>query len=597
MRSIIFKQKRKRSLPSKSPRPIQKAMTRKTQWDEASILIQELFKGANYSVSESEFHEMEQRVRDKDIALNASQLLAVVIFERRYLNGHVYVTAKSTNQIMKATLSILGNPVGTGKTRIMMTLVALIKNSDAAKNSPGTYTNNIISTTINIQVRVIHSSCTIVHVGNEQLSSQWEHEAKLCGLRVCIISAKNRSQNILTLANEHDVLIVRGIGIKTLIQEYNHVHWALFIYDEPDHNVTPSFQEMIPARFHILVTASWREIHSAKRCGDKHYICRLGLHSKQFYNIGGTQSLVVCTAQEHPQPETREITFHTSHRGGLVSKTTDRLIATDNWDAITMIMAQMGSNVSANAQIAIESIQVTIDDAVQLATNAHSVKNAFPVSSPEYDDCMRQVCQSHKTVTKLNEQISTLKNQSMNDNCSICLDKVTTSTITSCNHIFCQKCIVFWIRNNHRTPICPNCRTPIKMNELTIIHDNKFELFNNRTQAIHYILTQEKNTTNNPKTIIYFNDTHDTSKIKHQLIENHVISTTSKNLKKYTHGDASVLLLSADYAGFDSLQKSTTSIIFYDPVSDLIRKQITGRIIRIGRPTNIPCSIYNLIKG
>ena len=43
--------------------------------------------------------------------------------------------------------------------------------------------------------------------------------------------------------------------------------------------------------------------------------------------------------------------------------------------------------------------------------------------------------------------------------CSICLDKMKKKISTECGHIFCNKCIIQWVRsNNANKNKCPICR-------------------------------------------------------------------------------------------------------------------------------------------
>ena len=63
------------------------------------------------------------------------------------------------------------------------------------------------------------------------------------------------------------------------------------------------------------------------------------------------------------------------------------------------------------------------------------------------------------------ESISVLiKNQDQNmaceNNCSVCLEQMTSSVKTECNHEFCEECIDDWF--NHGQVTCPLCRAQIK---------------------------------------------------------------------------------------------------------------------------------------
>ena len=587
MRSIIFKKKTKR----KHVEVIPEKPMRLSRWEEATRLIEKLdFK--NHPVSESEFHDIEQRIWDKNIELNASQLLAVVILVRRYSNGAAIV--KIDTLTLEIKMSILGNPVGTGKTRVLMALVALIKNSNA-RSSPKTHVTQIVSSLIKVVEKVTHHvPCAIVYVGNDQISVQWEREAKLCNLRACtIFTKKSAKQELLQLVNENDVLIVRGAGFKTLLAEHKHIDWSLFIYDEPDCHMNSSFQTIISAHFHVLVTATWNALHQSPY-GNRNYLAQIGLRDKIFTK--NKHAFVVCTAQklDLPEPTTHTIFFKPllvdAMLRGLVSNEVDNMIDSENWQAVANVMMQMGAKVSStpHVEVVMDSMKIKLKEAVTIRDRVRTVIDAFQPSTLEYNNLARRIYNADKTVTEVQKQMIVLKErlQALEaEGCIICLDEeVTNSTMTPCNHIFCQNCIVQWIRNNVDAAICPTCRAPITIKQLTVTmtKDKMKEIaipennITGRSQAVRFILNREQKLSEShkfkPKTLLFSNDAHAIRKIKIDLLNDNVIATTidghkskrRKNLLQCTDGDATVLLLntSTDGAGLDSLQRSTTSIIF-----------------------------------
>ena len=216
-------------------------------------------------------------------------------------------------------------------------------------------------------------------------------------------------------------------------------------------------------------------------------------------------------------------------------------------------------------------------------------------------------------MTTLKERI--IKHE--NDGCTICLDDMKNATLTSCNHIFCQICIVQWLRANPNHQACPNCRTYISTKDLTTLIPEKkqgnqvaplpdidADSIVGRGQAVRFILNEESKMPGKPKMLLFSNDDHAIRKVKEELLAGGVMATTltghkssrRKNLSSFIEGDVSVLLLntSADGAGLDTLQYVTTSIVFYHDVSQALQKQIIGRAFRMGRDDNMRCNIYHL---
>ena len=347
-------------------------------------------------VSEEEFKFVEQRLcLDLDIALNASQITAIAIFYRRYINGSVELPLNGG--IVKAMLSILGNPVGTGKTRIILGLIALLKTNKSmpAPSNVTLYQEHFISPLICFQNKVKHVPCTIVSVGNDQISVQWEREAKICGLSSFTVFTNKHADKLLELAETYDVLIVRGIGFKMLLVNQKHIYWDLFVLDEPDCHVNPGFKHIIPARFHILVTATWDAIKQVA-CSKQNYLSQIGLRSEFVHDYNITKALVVRTAEELKMPvlKTNLIYFKPTVGDamlrGLFSAEVDRLIDSDNWEAVAKII---GTKLTKKTlpEVAMESMQNELKNAQSRLDDVKEIQFAFEVDSEDYNQILQQV--------------------------------------------------------------------------------------------------------------------------------------------------------------------------------------------------------------
>ena len=56
--------------------------------------------------------------------------------------------------------------------------------------------------------------------------------------------------------------------------------------------------------------------------------------------------------------------------------------------------------------------------------------------------------------------------------CPICFDEISNKCISSCNHVFCQDCILKVFISEHQN-ICPLCRHPLTLNDVKSLHVNK----------------------------------------------------------------------------------------------------------------------------
>ena len=559
--------------------------------------------------------------------MTPAQVLAVAVLDRRYRKGHAKVDI-GNNESYKATMSILGNPVGTGKTRIITALVALLKDTPEYMSS-NISTNEVVSPLLSIVKK--HDKavpCTLVHVGNDQISVQWERSAKLCGLRVRTVFQQKDTVDLLELARQYDMLIVRGVGFKRLLEDHGDIHWSMFVYDEPDCHVNPQFKTIIPTRFHMLVTATWDQLWDVTY-SRYNYLKRIGM--KEYDQVEDyLQYLVVCTAHEldMPVPRTHNVYFKPSVADamlrGLFSHDVDRLIDSENWKGVANLL---GSQVTKKTlpEVATESIQAELDKAKESGNRALKVLPAFEEGSPDYQSMQRQIKKSKLDVENFMARMKILKERIVshqNDGCTICLDTLTNATITPCHHMFCQMCIVQWIRGkSDRAQTCPNCREPITAKTLTTAFNGKDEAEEapvapelaeeslvGRSQAVRYILGKEKQQKGKfkPKMLLFSNDGYSMKKVSKELTEEKLDvrtmdghkTTRRNNLNDYIEGNASVLLLntSVDGAGLDSLQYVTTSIVFYHDVTEAQKEQVIGRVFRMGRPTDMPCNIYQILR-
>lgn len=77
-----------------------------------------------------------------------------------------------------------------------------------------------------------------------------------------------------------------------------------------------------------------------------------------------------------------------------------------------------------------------------------------------------------KTINPNNYPIYINTNEGQNndenptDPCPICLDNLTTKTVTSCNHEFHEACLDLWM--NEENEFCPICRERIPLYSINI---------------------------------------------------------------------------------------------------------------------------------
>lgn len=197
-------------------------------------------------------------------------------------------------------------------------------------------------------------------------------------------------------------------------------------------------------------------------------------------------------------------------------------------------------------------------------------------------------------ISSVEEQLKVFRERlSSTEECPICYEdpKQNSGTLTPCCHrIFCGECI---LNSLTRRLACPMCRTPIQMNQLVRIVDQKTK----QPKKVKKLLSKQKQLINflkeNPKAkVLVFsryenpfisleNDCDSLGITYHTLRGNKdVIANT---VKSFESGEKRVLFLPTQSAGAGLNLVSATHVVLLHAMTPEEEKQVIGRAYRLGR--------------
>jgi superfamily II DNA or RNA helicase len=199
----------------------------------------------------------------------------------------------------------------------------------------------------------------------------------------------------------------------------------------------------------------------------------------------------------------------------------------------------------------------------------------------------------------LMERISELSKKT----CSICLEFINSPIILECTHIYCGKCLMYWMNTNNISR-CPECRNHINTDKMVaIVDDNKKntndiittpEIYNKEDTFINIISNKPDG-----KFLVFTRVDNGFNKIITKMIEHNIKyeelkGTTSHMmniLEKFRNGLIKIILLNTQYAGSGiDINYATDVIIFHSMGLD--KQQAIGRAQRVGRTEQL--YIHNL---
>ena len=237
------------------------------------------------------------------------------------------------------------------------------------------------------------------------------------------------------------------------------------------------------------------------------------------------------------------------------------------------------------------------------------IDDLIPKNNSYISSCKDSIKNYSSQIIEIKNKIDSLKSRITNISekiCSVCTDTVSLPPALTpcCRNLFCLECISTSLSYKS---ICPLCRTPLKLDMMTIIEDDY--VINDETDTEITLPRKEDmlieliNSKPDGRFLI-FSEYDNSFELVKGLLDDAEISWSklcgspgqiTNIIKKYTNNEIKVLLLNAKHYGSGLNLQMTSDIILYHRMNADLEEQVIGRGQRLGRtaPLNVNYLCYD----
>lgn len=515
-----------------------------------------------------------------------------MIEKMEFLENNNYI--ETTEGRCKTLLGVNADPSGYGKTLTMINFV----NKDNFKRwkEKKVYKRSVINTHANGIFQYKNTSfyekidTNLILVSQTILKFWFLEFKKFTNLKVKEIISKRDVEN--TNVEDYDVILVIPTMYNFLISCNKSYAWKRFIFDEPSHIRIRSMKEII-AGFYWFVTSTPNDIVKF------HYECKnsfirdiMNVKDNEFHLFNSRIQPMILRNDINFINQTINIpkaisSVHICYNpiSSLVNNIKNINFQSDN-ASIKSVLKKLNIKPIRNI---VEFYCSTQKQKVSILTDKLKIMD----TPDEYLKTLDMYSNESKKLNILKNKILSL----LTSACPICMDKINIPvTETSCQNLFCAKCLLLWMKNKNT---CPMCRVKINNQKLYYVDSEYIEPEQKKTKNETVLDIISKNP--NGKFVIacftksYINslfENLENSKITYSTIYGSS-NTRHKIINNFKKGTINVLFLdSVNNSAGINLQEST-DLIIYHSLDDNIKRKIINRCNRINREK--PLNIHNLV--
>jgi superfamily II DNA or RNA helicase len=538
-----------------------------------------------------------------------------------FMNDNSNIINNDENIKIGTNIGILGDIVGYGKTLIALSLIAANKlnNIYINPNYIKTYNNNHNYSYLNISLtnnliqndkNIINSTLVIVPRG--PVFTQWEKTIKSNTLlKVLSITNYNfikrnlprydgtNKDEIYRYFENYDIILIKNTTFKNLYQNiYNNGiinNWKRIMVDEA-HEITHQIPQHLNYYYLWLISGTYIDI--LKRNNSSYTAGIKSLLNDSSINLVLVKNNIDFIKESFNIPEPVEKFY-------LCKLASNFLIAKKYLS--NGIMEKINANDFAGAIKDLGGKNETEDNIIELVSkelrrelfNLEMEKDFYNNQDLPNEDKQHKLKMISIKIENQNNKINDLTERikSLDNNCSICMEKINNPIMLECTHIYCGSCIFNWVRNNKN---CPHCRKSI------LSYDKLIAIVNEtKNDNIQDIYTKEETFINiiknkpNGRFLVFSKNDNGYELIKNKMNNENIKYDFLKGntshmlnvLNKFKNGDINIILLNTQYAGSGiDINYATDVIIFHSMGID--KQQAIGRAQRVGR--NKQLIIHNL---
>lgn len=498
---------------------------------------------------------------------------------------------------IETNIGILGDPPGTGKTFTILGLICRnrMKWDDSGeseitiRNVETSNFNGSLSIVKLVKLPMIRTNLIVVPLS---IITQWSLEIKKTNLSCKVVKT---SRDIFSL-EKYDVVLCTVTMFNNVAENYSHVCFKRFIYDEAD---SAFISSMLPiyAGFFWIMSATFQELVRELSLRRIHFVKDLFMKIiSANYSSSEILELITIRSDEkirglapNPFKEYKTIYYNIQeapvirHLGEFMG---EGIIEMINAGDISGAINRLGGDNDCS-DIA-EIIRTRALEELKLAEDKVYLYRNRPELLVEWNN---RLAQCRRKVDTIEQRIS---NISMED-CVICAESLDKPVLLGCcQSIYCGKCILDWFTQNART--CPNCRceNPTMTNLLKYNEEKEGEEEKNGEKKEKTTGTKFENMLEiihkGKKILIFSSYDAQFKDMVNFLINNDIscclvngsVSTRQNSLHKYNYEDVKVMILNSRANGAGLNLQVTTDIIIWNKMPENLTTQLIGRAIRYG---------------
>jgi hypothetical protein len=516
---------------------------------------------------------------------------------RELRGGNIYV---NTN------VAILGDKTGSGKTLMMISLLARDRNKIPNRSNHDSYLKptilledrkytrkskrvNINNTFYNRVSEVVETFFYVpinVVVVSPSILNQWKDELSKTNLKCLFI---HLNKHLEEYNETYDLIVVTYKRYNEFVSFLNILYKTRFIikrfildeiYYLPGMKLLESdFVWVMSANMYINNDFTDVSMHHS-------YIKKiLGSINPKEITIKNTDE-DIAVSYSLPSTVTHNYKCFSRYDGinsRFISSDIRRMIAADDLSsAISMLGGQKTSN---------DNLQNLIIQKEEENLRRLEAKVKYYIEMND-EKQVEKYKEKHKEASKsfesLKERISMLSTE-----CPVCMEDIVNRVLVECcMNSFCNVCVLELLKTTCK---CPLCRTQLDPSKMIYAGEEKeekkeerkeerrlnkqeqlVEIIKNNPQGKYIVFSEFNNT--------FFNiiETLNKNNIKNEELKGSV-ERINNILKQFKSGEISVLFLNSRYNGSGINLQECSDIIIYHKMESVLEQQIIGRALRIGR--------------
>lgn len=500
---------------------------------------------------------------------------------------------------LETRVGVLGDSVGTGKTRVVL---GLIKETQGDPPDEGSIEAIEEVESFGLRTRLIKKrkgqflNCTLV-VANQSLLGHWEKEADKMGVTYDTLTSASHIRNVDWSDLDVEALFVSQSMYNKMVDytEDLNLVWRRFVIDDPP-NTHVNGMKFVSFYFFWCMSATWRAV-SDRYLRGRHAYCHLMKDLVGYLEPEIIDKLVV--RNEHydmvtlPDYEEKEYRCSNPVLGAVRQEISGEIAEMLAGGDIKGAIERLGGSSTSEANV-MDLVLMKVQD--ELKECRHKVSKYTGKKGKK--GLLKEWTEKTETCSKRLEALKTRISEAKRGECPICHDPITDAILEpACQNIFCGKCAMAWFTGNST---CPLCRATVELSSLVHICEEKLGKEKGKSRKVTTQVQRPKPDTllrilkgldADRKTIIFSN--HDASfEVIRRLLDDGGVpylrmqGTKGKRencLDMFRSGDVKILFLNSIINGAGLNLQCATDIIIYHRLEEDMKRQVIGRVQRIGK--------------